>query len=309
MKIFTGSAHPALAKEICTNLSIDLGKSETIRFSNENIMVKIHENVRGEDVYVIQPSVSPVSEGIIELLMMLDALKHSSAQRITAVIPYFPYARSDKKDQPRISITARLMADLIETAGADRVLTMDLHAPQIQGFFRIPVDQLRAINIICDHLKNGDISNYVLVASDAGEAKDAGRFANRLHLPMAIIDKRRHGNDERPIPTNLIGDVKGKKVFLVDDEISTAGTIISGLKFLFDHGATDAVAACTHPILCGPAIQRIAESKLSEVVVTNTIPIAPEKMIDKITVLSVAPVFSKAIKCVHEGESISSLFD
>jgi ribose-phosphate pyrophosphokinase len=309
MKIFSGTTHPSLANEICDYLGLPLGKSETIRFSNENIMVKIHENVREEDVFVIQSSCTPVSEGIIELFIMIDALKHASARRITAVLPYLPYARSDKKDQPRISITARLMADLLETAGAHRVLTMDLHSPQIQGFFRIPVDHLHALPIIGDHLSSRSLENFVLVASDAGEAKDVGRFASRLHLPLAIIDKRRKGNDEKPEPYNLIGEVEGKNVLLVDDEISTGATIISGLDFLFKHGAKEAMAACTHPVLCGEAVKRISDSRLSQVVVTNTIPLPPQKKIDKIHVLSVASLFAKAIKCVHDGESISQLFD
>ncbi|MFT5434993.1 MAG: ribose-phosphate pyrophosphokinase, partial [Myxococcota bacterium] len=207
LKIFAGRSHIRLAEDICYELDVPLGHSRFVQFSNENLMVQIMENVRECDVFVIQTSAPPVNEGIMEMLIMIDALKHASAARVTAVLPYFPYARSDKKDKPRISITARLMADLLMTSGADRVLTMDLHSPQIQGFFRIPVDQLKAVRLICDHFTKRDLSDYVLVAGDAGEAKELGAYANRLHLPMAIVDKRRDGDDDRPRAVNVIGDV------------------------------------------------------------------------------------------------------
>jgi len=267
------------------------------------------ENVREADVFVIQPSCPPVSDGILELLITIDALKHASARRITAVLPYFPYARSDKKDQPRISITARLMADLLEAAGADRVLTMDLHAPQVQGFFRIPVDQLRAAPILCDHLRDTrTLDNYVLVAGDVGEAKEIGGYANRLNLPIAIVDKRRDGDDEKPRAVHLIGDVEGKRALIVDDEIASGGTLIEAAAFVLKHGAVSVEAAAVHPVLSGGAMGRIAGSPLASVVVTDTIPIAPEKQIDKIEVCSVSHLFADAILAIHGGSSVSSLF-
>ncbi len=307
MQIFSGNAHPELSKAICRYLNIRLGDKETVRFSNENLMVQIKENVRGNDVFIIQPSCSPVNEGIIELLITLDALRSASAGRITAVIPYFPYVRSDKKDQPRISITARLMADLIETAGATRVLTMDLHSPQIQGFFRIPVDQISAAPVLCDYLQRKDLSNTVLVASDVGEAKDVGAFARRLKLPMAIIDKRRFGNDEKAVPTHIVGEVKGMNAILIDDEIATGGTLIEAANFLLENGANSVKAVATHPILCGDAPQKLEESALEEIIVTNTVPIPKEKRGSKITVLSIAELFAEAIRRIHHDESIGAM--
>ncbi len=309
IKIFSGRAHQELAKSICAELGLPLGQSEVIKFSNDNLMVKILENVRECDVFFIQPSCEPVNEGIVETLITIDALKHSSAARITAVTPYFPYARSDKKDRPRISIAARLMADLLERAGANRVLTMDLHSPQVQGFFRIPVDQLIASPIICDYLSDTrDLSKHILVAGDAGEAKELGRYANRLNLPMAIVDKRRYGDDDRAVATNLIGDVEGKVALIVDDEISTAGTMVEAAEFVMRHGALSVEAAAVHPILCGPAVERLSKSQIASLVVTDTIPVAQSKRMDKLTVLSVAPLFAQAIKAIHDGDSVSNLF-
>jgi ribose-phosphate pyrophosphokinase len=308
LKVFSGSTHVQLAHDICACLGLTLGKAHTIRFSNENLKVKIDENVREEDVFVVQTSSPPLSEGIVELLILLDALKHSSARRVTAVLPYFPYARSDKKDEPRISITARLMADLIATAGADRVLTVDLHSPQIQGFFSIPADQLTAVPVLCDELKRGDLSNTVIVAADVGEAKDAGRFAKRLDLPLAFIDKRRTGDDEKAKPAFIIGDVKGKRCLLVDDEIATGGTIFEATEFLLAHGASSVSAAVVHPVLSGRAAERLAASRLERLLVTNTIPIPPEKRTPKIQELSVAPLLAEAITRIHDGRSVSSLF-
>jgi ribose-phosphate pyrophosphokinase len=307
LKVFAGGSHPELANEICRHLAITLGRSSTIRFSNENLMVQIEENVRGADVFVIQTSAPPVNEHIIELLIFIDALKHASAGRITAVIPYFPYVRSDKKDKPRISITARLMADLLQTAGADRVVTMDLHAPQAQGFFRIPVDHLQATPIIADYLMSQDLSNCVLVAGDAGEAKEVGRYANRLHLPMAIVDKRRYDDTERAVATNLIGDVAGKHAIIVDDEVSTGGTLIEAAKFLLDKGAARVTAAFTHAVLAGPAVTRLNDSPIERLTFTNTIPLQG-KASAKFQVLSVAELFAKAIRRIHDGDSLSALF-
>ena len=309
IKIFSGSAHPELAQAICAHLGIALGRSCLIRFSNENMLIQIEENVREADVFVVQPSCPPVSDGIIELLITIDALKHASAQRITAVIPYFPYARSDKKDRPRISITARLMADLLQTAGANRVLTMDLHSPQVQGFFRIPVDQLLAAPIICDYLAtNKDLRDYVLVAGDIGEAKGVEAYAHRLHLPVAIVDKRRYGDDESPKAVNLMGEVAGKTALIVDDEIASAGTVLEAARFLAEKKATAIEAAAVHGVLSGRAIERLAQSPIRSVFVTDSIPIPQVKRIDKLTVLSVASLFAAAIKAIHDGDSVSALF-
>ncbi|MSP61158.1 MAG: ribose-phosphate pyrophosphokinase [Myxococcales bacterium] len=308
LKVFTGSAHPALAQAICDALGLPLGRSTTRRFSNENLKVKIEENVREEDVFVVQPSCPPVSEGLVELLIMLDALKSASARRVTAVLPYYPYARSDKKDEPRISITARLVADLLEAAGADRVLTMDLHSPQIQGFFRIPSDQLTAVPLLCNHLRTLGLREAVVVAADVGEAKDAGRFAKRLDLPLAIVDKRRSGDDERARVAHLVGDVAGRDCIIVDDEIATGGTLFEATDFLLGAGARSVQAAIVHPVLSGPATARLRGSPLVRLTVTDTIPIPPEKQDPKIDVLSVAPVLAQAITRIHDGASLSDLF-
>ncbi len=306
--MFSGSSHPALAREICDALGIPLGRAHTTRFSNENLKVKIDENVREEDVFVVQTACPPLSENIVELLILLDALKHSSAKRVTAVLPYFPYARSDKKDEPRISITARLMADMLATAGADRVLTVDLHSPQIQGFFSMPADQLSGVPVLCARLKQDDLSNTVVVAADVGEAKDAGRFAKRLDLPIAFIDKRRAGDDEKARPVAVIGDIKGKECLLVDDEIATGGTIFSACDFLLAQGARSVQAAIVHPVLSGRAIERLNASPLQRMLVTNTIPLGPDKASPKIEVLSMAPLIATAITHIHDGRSVSELF-
>lgn len=308
LKVFSGSSHPALAREICDVLGLSVGQAHTTRFSNENLKVKIDENVREKDVFVVQTACPPLSENIVELLILLDALKHSSAKRVTAVLPYFPYARSDKKDEPRISITARLMADMVATAGADRVLTVDLHSPQIQGFFSMPADQLSGVPVLCERLQRDDLSNTVVVAADVGEAKDAGRFAKRLDLPIAFIDKRRTGDDEKARPAHVIGDVKGKDCLLVDDEIATGGTIFSACEFLLAQGATSVQAAIVHPVLSGRAIERLNASRLRRLLVTNTIPLGPEKASPKIEVLSMAPLLATAITHIHDGRSVSELF-
>lgn len=307
LKVFAGRSHRQLAENICYHLDERVGESSCVQFSNENLLIKIEENVRECDVFVIQTMAPPVNEGIMELLIMVDALKHASAARVTAVLPYFPYARSDKKDQPRVSIAARLMADLLTTAGADRVLTMDLHSPQIQGFFRIPVDQLKAANLICKHYLARDLSNYVLVAGDAGEAKELGAYANRLHLPMAIVDKRRYGNDEKPKAVNVIGDVDGKRCLIVDDEVASGGTLIEAANFLKKRGAISVEATCVHPVLSGTAVEKIQRSSIDELIVTDSIPTAT-KQFDKLKVLSVAELFAKAIRRIHNGDSVGALF-
>ena len=309
VKVIGGTAHPELARDICKCLGIEPCRTTVVRFSNENILVQIDENVREADVFVIQPSCPPVSDGIIELLITIDALKHASAGRITAVLPYFPYVRSDKKDRPRISITARLMADVLQTAGADRVLTMNLHSPQVQGFFRIPADQLQAAPILCDYLRDSrDLSNHVLVAGDVGESKDVGAYAARLDLPIAIVDKRRSGDDEVARAVNLIGDVAGKVALIVDDEVASGGTLVEAARFVLERGAVAVEACVVHPVLSGKAIERIAASPIRQLVVTDTIPVPPAKRIAKIEVRSVAHLVAGAILAIHEGLSVSRLF-
>ncbi len=309
IKVIGGSSHPELARDICASLGIEPCRTTAVRFSNENLLVQIDENVREADIFVIQTSCPPVSDGIIELLVTIDALKHASAGRITAVLPYFPYARSDKKDRPRISITARLIADLLQTAGADRILTMNLHSPQVQGFFRVPADQLQAAPILCDYLRESrDLSNYVLVAGDVGESKDVGHYAARLDLPIAIVDKRRHGDDEAARAVNLIGDVKGKTALIVDDEVASGGTLVEAAKFVLDRGAVAVEACVVHPVLSGKAVERIEASPLRQLVTTDTVPLTERKRSAKIHVKSVAPLFAEAIRAIHDGSSVSRLF-
>ena len=309
IKVISGTAHLELAQDICKHLGTDLCRSTVLRFSNENLLVQIEENVREADVFIIQPSCPPVSDGIIELLMTIDALKHASAGRITAVLPYFPYVRSDKKDRPRVSITARLMADLLATAGANRILTMNLHSPQVQGFFRIPADQLQAAPILCDYLRESrDLSNYVLVAGDVGESKEVGLYANRLDLPIAIVDKRRYGDDEDAQAINLIGDVKGKVALIIDDEVASGGTLMEATRFVLERGAVAVEACAVHAVLSGRAIERIQASLLRQLVLTDTIPLPAPKRIDKIHIQSVARLFADAIQAIHDGSSVSRLF-
>ncbi len=308
LKLFTGNANPALAQEICAYLGIRLGEATVSRFSDGEVRVKIEENVRGADVFVVQSCCSPVNDSIMELLIMIDALKRSSARRITAVIPYFGYARQDRKDQPRVPISAKLVADLITTAGADRVLTMDLHAGQIQGFFNIPVDHLYATPVLLEYINKRGVGDLVVVSPDAGGVERARAFAKRLQANLAIIDKRREGPNQTQI-MNIIGDVEGKSALLLDDMIDTAGTIVQGAQACADKGAREVWAACTHPVLSGPALDRLQQSCLREVVVTNTIPLRDkERLCPKLHLLSVAPLLGEAISRIHEEESVSSLF-
>lgn len=271
-------------------------------------MVQIDENVRECDVFVVQTSCPPVHKNLFELLMMIDALKSASAARITAVMPYIPYIRSDKKDRPRISISAKLVARLLETAGADRVLTMDLHTPQAQGFFDIPVDQLLGAGPICDRLKLEDLSNWILVAADVGETKDIGRYANRLDLQFAIIDKRRVGDNTKPEAVHLIGNVEDKTALIVDDEIASGGTLVTACEFLKKHGAARVVASATHAVFSPGAIDRIEASWIDKVIVTDTIPVQRNRASQKIEVLSTADLFASAIARIHDGRSVSALF-
>jgi len=308
LKLFSGNANPALAREICGHLGVSLGEATVSSFSDGEIRVRIEENVRGADVFVAQSCCTPVNTSIIELLIMIDALKRSSAYRITAVIPYFGYARQDRKEQPRVPISAKLMADLITTAGADRVLTMDLHAGQIQGFFNIPVDHLYATPVLLDYINKRGVADLVVVSPDAGGVERARAFAKRLQAQLAIIDKRREGPSKTQV-MNIIGDVDGRNVLLLDDMIDTAGTIVQGAQACAEKGARMVWAGCTHPVLSGPALERLQESCLTEVVVTNTIPLnGKEQRCPKLRVLSVAPLLGEAITRIHSEESVSSLF-
>ena len=309
LKVFSGTAHPALAMAVCDYLGIALGKVEVFEFSNENIFVRILENVRERDVFIIQPICSPVNKSLVELLIMLDAFRRASAGRITAVVPYYGYSRTDKKDQPRVPITARLIADLITTAGANRLLTVDLHAPQIQGFFTIPVDELTTRPILAQYFKKKALDNLVVVATDIGISKVARDMAAKLGAPLAIIEKRRLGNVDATETLNIIGEVEGMRALTVDDEIDTAGSLVGVVNTLLEHGVTEVYACCTHPVFSGPAIQRIAASPVKEVVVTDTIPVNGEKKLDKITVLPIASLIGEAIHRIHTGLSVGAMFE
>ncbi len=309
LKIFSGNANPQLATAICSALDTELSRLAISRFSNDNLFVQIQENVREKDVFVVQPFTTPVGDTILELFIILDALRSASARRITAVIPYYSYARSDKKDAPRISITGRLMADLLHTAGADRVLTMDLHSDAVHGFFSIPVDHLTAIPYFVDHFRQRlDLDNAVVVATDAGGAKRAGRFAQRIHLPMAIIDKRRVA-DTKVVQGLVVGDVKGRDAIIFEDEISTGGTLAASVETLASAGVNSIQVGATHGVLCGPAVQRLTDSSIRSVAVTDTVHVSQEKQTQKLHILSVAPLFAEAIRRIHTGESVGALFD
>lgn len=307
MKVFSGSANRPLAKQIVEYLDIPLGKTELTRFSDGELSVTYHESLRGKDIYLIQPTCPP-SENMIEFLLMLDAAKRASADRITAVIPYFGYARQDRKDRPRVSLSAKLMANLISTAGADRILTMDLHSPSIQGFFDIPFDHLYSYTIFVEYLMSNHFENPVIVAPDVGSTKRARAYANRLNTDFAIVDKRRLGPNKIDSVT-LIGNVQGRDVILIDDIIDTAGTLCSAAELLKKHKANRVLAACTHPLLSDDAVEKISQSSLSKVLVLDTVPIPEDKKCDKIEVLSSASLFGEAIRRIHKAESISSLFD
>jgi ribose-phosphate pyrophosphokinase len=308
LKVFSGNAHPDLARAIAGYLGISLGNCEVMQFSNENTFVRIMENVRERDTFVVQPICSPVDKSLVELLIMLDALKRASAGRITAVVPYYGYGRSDRKDQPRVPITAKLVADLLTVAGANRVLTVDLHSAQIQGFFNIPVDELTAVKILGDHFIQKSLPDLVAVAADIGATKRARDLATRLNVPLAIMEKRRLGNNDRTQTLNVIGDVEDMVALIVDDEIDTAGSLVGIVKTLVERGAREVYACCTHPIFSGPAVSRMAESQVKEVVVTDTVPVPPAKRLDKITVLPIAPLLGEAIRRIHTGQSVGAMF-
>jgi len=308
LAIFTGNAHPQLAHDICRHLGIPLGKAQVSMFSNENIFVRINENVRGRDVFIIQPFTSPVNTSIMELLIMVDALKRASAQRITAVVPYYAYGRTDKKDQPRVPITARLIADIIMASGVNRVLTMDLHAGQIQGFFNIPVDELTAQNVLAHYVESKQLENLSVVATDTGFAKKARNFAERLDAPLAIVEKRRLGNDGQLESLGLIGAVAGRNALIIDDEIDTAGSLIQAIRLVREQGACNIYACAVHGVLSGPAVDRLRDCSLCELILSDTVPLSEEKQLPFMRVLSVAELFAGAIIRIHEGRSVSELF-
>ena len=305
--VYTGNANPELARKICRYLNVEVGRAEVFQFANENIFVKILDNVREKDVFIVQPTCHPVNQSIMELLIMIDAFKRASAGRITAVVPYYAYGRSDKKDQPRVPITARLIADMITVAGADRLLTMDLHQGQIQGFFNIPVDELTAVHLLSNYFRQKGLEDLVVV-TDLGFAKRARSFAELLDAPLAIIEKRRVGNLDRAELMNVIGEVRGRRAIIVDDEIDTAGTLLEIVRALEREGVTEIYACATHGVLSGPAVERIRDSSVLEVVITDSVPLPASKRIPKLTQIRVAPLIGEAIKRIHRGESVGALF-
>ncbi len=309
LKVFSGSSNQPLAEEICRRLDLVPGRLQIDRAANDNLKVKILENVREDDVFVVQTSSSPVNDHLIELLLIIDALKYASAGRVTAVVPYYPYVRSDKKDEPRISITARLVADLLETAGADRVLTVTLHSPQIVAFSRIPVDQLWATPLICNHFRGKDLSNAVVVSPDVGSAEEASVYARRLDLPLAIMDKRRWADDEKAVVQTVIGDIDGKDALLFDDEVLTGGSMIEAMRALKQRGARRIMAGCTHGIFSQRALEAIDASPVECFITTNTLPLPEGRPVGKVEVLSVGPLLADAIRAIHHGESVSRLVD
>lgn len=308
IKIFACKEAEEFGKEICEHLGLPLGKMNTMKFKNDNTFVQIEETVRDQDVYIIQSTTPPVNERVMELLITIDAIKRAAAGRVNVVLPYYIYSRSDKKDQPRIPITAKLMAQILEAAGADRIITCDLHNPAIQAYFNIICDKLTGRNLLQSYFKNKKLEDMVIVATDAGSSKNAYKYSEYFGCPIALIDKRRDGNDDRAIGTNVIGNVKNKNAIIFDDEIDTAGSVIETARILEEHGAKAIYAGCTHGVLSGPAIERIKNSPIKEMVVTNTVPITPEKRIDKIKILSIAPLFAEAIKRINQSEPLGELF-
>lgn len=308
--IFSGSAHRELAEEICRLRGVRLGLSITQHFRNDNLYVQLQQTVRERDVFIIQPFYPPpVSDRVMELLLMLDAARSASAKRVTAVIPYYSYSRSDKKDEPRISIAGRLVADLIATAGAQRVLTMTLHSPQVHGFFSVPTDHLSSMPVFASYFRDRDLSDTTVVTPDIGHAKRGAELARELGLPMAAVSKKRV-DDATVVTDGLIGEIRGRKVILLDDEIAVGTSMITAIKLLRNYGVTEASLVCTHGIFCGPAIQNLkATPEIKEIITTNTLAIPPEKRIEGMRVLSVAPLFADAIRRIHGGETMQPLFD
>ncbi len=309
LKVFSCSdSADSFTKEVCDSLGIEVGKISRMKFKNDNTFVQLLETVREKDVYFIQTTTPPVNERIMELLIAVDAAKRASAKRITVVLPYFMYSRSDKKDQPRVPITAKLMAELIEAAGANRVISCDLHNSAIQAYFNINCDRLSAQNILQAYFKEKNFKDMVIVATDAGSTKKAYKYSKFFGCPIAMIDKRREGNDDRAIATTIIGDVKDKTAVVFDDEIDTAGSMLETANILKEFGAREIYAGCTHGILSGPAIERIKNAPFKEVVITNTIPLPKEKELPQIKVLSIAPLFAEAIKRLNEHKAMGDLF-
>lgn len=307
LKVFSGSANPSLANEMCDHLAVPLGNVKLTRFSDGEVNFQILENVRGADVFIVQPTSPPVNENLMELLIMIDAFKRASAQRITAVIPYYGYARQDRKDRPRVPLSSKLVGDLLSAAGSQRLLTMDLHAGQIQGFFNIPVDHLFANAIFLDHIAKMEVENLMVISPDAGGVERARAYAKRMGTSLAIIDKRRDAENEAQV-MHIVGDVKGRNVIIVDDMIDTAGTLVRAIEALVREGARRVFTAATHAVLSGPAVQRIDKSDFESVLVTNTIHLAEERKVPKIKIVSVAPLLGEAIKSIHEETSVSKLF-
>jgi ribose-phosphate pyrophosphokinase len=309
IEIFSGTGSEELARKVCEYLNVPLSPREIVTFPNENIFVRLLTSVRGQDVFIIQTTSSPVNYNIMELLLLLDTVKRASAGRITAVIPYMAYGRSDKKDQPRVPISARLLADLITVAGADRYMLVDLHAGQIQGFFSIPGDELTAFHILSDYFVSKKLDNAIVVAVDLGFAKKGRNFAEKLRLPMAFIEKRRDVMDAATQALTVIGDVAGKNVLLVDDEVDTASSVANAVNILKAHRAADIYLGFTHAVLSPPAVERLRALPVREIVCTDTVPIPTEKRLPNLTVLSVAPLFGEVIRRVHEGESVGKMFN
>ena len=309
IRIFSGSSSPSLSNEVSEYLNLSLGKYEKFVFSNENIFIKLNESVRGQDVYLIQSCASPIHQNIMEMLIMLDTIKRDFASRTTLVVPYLTYTRSDKKDQPRVGIAARLLAEMIEVAGADRYMTIDLHAGQIQGFFNIPGDTLTAFHLLCDYVRSRQLPNLVVVATDLGFAKKTRNWAESLDAPMAIVEKRRIDNADHPHALSIIGDVNGKNVLLVDDELVTGGSVASAVKTVREHGASDIYLAFTHPVLATGSFERLAGLDIKEIITTNTLEVPPENLLPNMTVLSIAPLIGEVIRRAHEGRSVGELFN
>jgi ribose-phosphate pyrophosphokinase len=312
LSVFSGNTHPELAARICGYLGVPVGTAEVRKFANDNTFVKINENVRGRDVFVVQPTCRPVNDGIMELLIMIDALKRASAGRITAVIPYYGYGRTDKKDQPRVPISAKLVANLITTAGADRVLGVDLHAGQMQGFFDIPVDEVTGLYLLSDYFLEKGRRDWVVVATDLGASKRARNFAERMHgAPLAIVEKRRSARGESVEAMNIIGreDLVGRAALIFDDEIDTAGSLMQAAQAVQEAGAIEIYAAATHPIFSPPAIERIARSAIRELVVTDTVPIPDASLLENLTILSIAPLLGETISAIHEHRSVGEVYD
>ena len=307
IRLLSGSSHPKLAQEIAKILNLKLTPVTLKRFPNDNLFCRIEESIRNDDVFVLQTSTLPVNNHLMELMIMIDAAKYASADRITAVLPYYPYVRSDKKDQPRVPVTARLVADMLMMAGVSRVLTLDLHALQILSFFHVPADQLLSVSVVTKYLKEKDLSNAVMVAPDVGGVWRARFYAKRLHLPLAIMDKRRDPKNQKIQIGRIIGEVKDKKAIIIDDEISTGGTILATIQALKRQGASEIYAVCIHPIFAPGTEEKIQKSALKEMIVTNTLPFKPRSK--KIKVLSVGPILAQAIQRVHKGDSVSALFD